>query len=153
MGIIKREGDRKRDDVRIRIREGIRASLSITGVNGNDVETRHIPVILKDISPSGMQFLTHLRFPVSPDYTVGVMIVLGEWQFRLAGNIVWRRMEENQYVYGCFFQPDRHMRAALLRAISWKLADDNPRQEWIHELYHRLQEKPENIGIRMDLRS
>jgi hypothetical protein len=100
-----------------------------------------------------MQFLTHLRFPVSPDYTVGVMIVLGEWQFRLAGNIVWRRREENQYAYGCCFQPDRNMRAALLKAISWKLADNNPRQEWIHELYRRLQEKTANVGIRMDLRS
>jgi hypothetical protein len=144
---------RNRQHMRMRIREGIQVSVFIAGVQGNKLESRGIPVMLKDISPTGLRFQTHLRFPVSGDYTIRFNIKLNEWEFNIYGNVVWRGREENQYMYGSFFQPDPKMRRALIRAISWKLNDHNPHGSRIYEMYTRLSEDKEQLGLMVDLKS
>ncbi|MFC5652851.1 PilZ domain-containing protein [Paenibacillus solisilvae] len=155
MAIANKQAVQHRQHIRIRIREGIQVRLSIVNVHGKDVESRDIPVYLKDISPSGLRFWTHLRFPVSCDYTVRFMITLGEWQFNLAGNIVWRGKDENQYVYGCLFFPDQKLRRALIQAISWKLSEGFPLGKQIPQIYRHLSNNLEHkhIGASMDVRS
>jgi len=142
-----------RQHMRIRIREGIQVSVFIANVQGSILESRGIPVLLKDISPTGLRFQTHLRFPVSGDYTVRFIIKFSDWEFNLCGNVVWRGRDENQYVYGSYFQPDPKMRRALIRAISWKLNECNPLGKRIHELYTRLSENKEKLGLKVDVRS
>lgn len=153
MAIANKQAIQHRQHIRIRIREGIQVRVSISNVQGSNVDSREIPVYLKDISPSGLRFLTYLRFPVSCDYTVRFMITIGEWQFNVAGNIIWRGKEENHYVYGCLFNPDRLIRRALIQAISWKLSEGHPQGKHIHELYRRLSDNLEHLGLSMDMRS
>ena len=135
-------------------REGIQAKVSISNVQGSDVDSREIPVYLDDISPSGLRFLTYLRFPVSSDYTVRFMITFGEWQFNITGTIVWRGKEENQYVYGCLFYPDRtRYEERLYKRFPGNYLTSHPQGKHIHELYRRLSDKLEHLGLTMDLRS
>ena len=54
--------------MRIGLRDGVYAVISICNVFGQEVESRHTPVLLQNMSPTGLQFLTHLRFPVNNNY-------------------------------------------------------------------------------------
>ncbi|GGD75973.1 PilZ domain-containing protein [Paenibacillus nasutitermitis] len=143
----------QRQHMRIRIREGIQVSVFIANVQGSALESKGIPVMLKDISPTGLRFQTHLRFPVSGDYTVRFIIKFSGWEFNLCGNVVWRGRDENQYVYGSCFQPDPEMRRALIRAISLKLDECDPLGKRVHELYTRLSENKEKLGLEIDVKS
>ncbi|MNR48300.1 hypothetical protein D3C85_1675240 [compost metagenome] len=98
-----------------------------------------------------MQFLTHLRFPVNNDYALRAVIALGDWEFSVIGNVKWRRMEENQYKYGCEFIPDRTLRLAIVRALGEKLREMSPREQRIHDLYRRMSEQMEGAGYHLDM--
>ncbi|MBM7567341.1 hypothetical protein JOC55_004303 [Paenibacillus sacheonensis] len=102
------------------------------------VDTKSASVLIQDISPEGMQFLTYLRFPVSQDYRIRINLSFGEWQFSLAGHVNWRRLDENQYLHGCEFTPDPGIRRALSAALKEKLRLMIPEQQRIYELYRRV---------------
>ena len=57
MAIANKQAIQHRQHIRIRIREGIQVKVSISNVKGRNVDSREIPVYLKDISPSGLRFL------------------------------------------------------------------------------------------------
>lgn len=139
-----------RKDVRIRLREGIQAKVSIAHVFDSSVETGHTPVLLNDMSPSGLQFAAHLRFPVSKDYSIRLLVEFAEWQFSLIGHVVWRRREENLYVYGVELLPDRRLQAAIVRALQEKLQRMNPNRDRIHRIYRELTDTHTPLGLRMD---
>lgn len=143
----------KRSYMRIRIRSGAEAAISIIDVLGKSAESSATRVILHDLGPYGMQFQTHLRFPVSSDYAIRAVITLGDWEFSVIGHVKWRRAEENQYVYGCEFIPDRNLSLAIVRALGEKLREMSPRQLRIHDLYRRMSEQVNNVGYHLDMRS
>ncbi|CAH1210887.1 hypothetical protein PAECIP111893_03317 [Paenibacillus plantiphilus] len=138
--------------MRIRIRSGAEASISIIDVLGNSSESSATRVLLHDLGPYGMQFQTHLRFPVSNDYAIRAIITLGDWQFSVIGNVKWRRVEENQYVYGCEFIPDRRLSLAIIHALGEKLREMSPRQLRIHALYRRMSEQIKEVGHHLDMK-
>ncbi|UVI31628.1 PilZ domain-containing protein [Paenibacillus spongiae] len=142
-----------RKDVRIRLRGGIQAKVSIVHVFDSSVETGHTSVLLNDMSPSGLQFAAHLRFPVSRDYTIRVLITFGEWQFSLIGHVVWRRREENLYVYGCELLSDRSLQAAIVQALHQKLQRMSPNRDRIHRIYRELTDVHASLGLRVDAKS
>ena len=143
----------QRDQIRISVRDKVDAAITIHNVFGQDVETGTTPVILEDISLSGMKFQTFLKFPVNKDYTLRVRLTLGEWDFSLLAYVVWRRKEENLFVYGCSFLPDDKLRRALAAAIGEQLRLMNPRNYRIHQLYHRMVSETLNpAAFRMDKR-
>ena len=63
-------------------RDGVYAVISICNVFGQEVESRHTPVLLQNMSPTGLQFLTHLRFPVNNNYTIRLLITFNEWELQ-----------------------------------------------------------------------
>ncbi|MFC4103140.1 PilZ domain-containing protein [Paenibacillus xanthanilyticus] len=141
-----------RNNMRIRLTDGTKAMISIYRVFGNDVQSGEIPVSVHNMSPTGMMFATHLRFPVSDDFAIRIKVKLGDWEFALIGHILWRRKEENQYLYGCAYLPDQKVRLAIVRALNEKLRTQNPQQSRIHDLYQRMTDKDPFVRIRLDAR-
>ncbi|MBO7747791.1 PilZ domain-containing protein [Paenibacillus sp. MWE-103] len=128
----------RRSPVRIRIWNDVKAEIAISDVKGNYVDSKASSALIQDISPTGARLLTHLRFPVNKDYHIRIMITIGEWEFNLTGQIVWRRKDENLYMYGCEFVPDRHIRQALAVALKEKLRLMNPERQRIHLMYQQV---------------
>lgn len=143
----------RRDQVRISVRDKVDAAITICNVFGQHVEAGTTPVLLEDISLSGMKFQTFLKFPVNKNYTLRVRVTLGEWDFSLLAHVLWRRKEENLYVYGCSFLPDNKLRRALAAALQDKLRLMNPTYYRIHQLYQRMVgEAMSPVSYRMDKR-
>lgn len=132
------ENPRRRKQVRIQVRGGVKADVSICTIFGKVIGSAATPILLQDLSPAGLKFLTHLRFPVSKDYSLQVNVAFDEWHFCLNGHIVWRHEEENLYEYGLFFVPDSHVSQAISRALQEKLRLMNPNQSRIHHIYERM---------------
>ncbi len=150
---MKREKEQlQREHVRIGLRDGVNAVISICNVFGQEVESRHTPVLLQNMSPTGLQFLTHLRFPVNNNYTIRLLIAFNEWEFSLLANIVWRRKEENQFVYGCTFYAEPGIRQSIVFALLDKIRLMSPRQLRIHELYRRMSYAKEMGMPKLDVR-
>ncbi|SEO14437.1 PilZ domain-containing protein [Paenibacillus sp. OV219] len=141
-----------REHIRIRLREGAQAEVSICHIQGEGADSASSTVLLHNMSPAGLRFQSHLRFPVSKSYLLQFSITLDEWQFCLLGHVVWRRKEDNYYVYGCTFIPDEEIRKAIMCALLAKLQAMSPRQVRIHELYRRLTYKKESSLNRLDVK-
>ncbi|BBH21823.1 hypothetical protein Back11_31680 [Paenibacillus baekrokdamisoli] len=128
----------RRKQVRIQVRDGVHADVSICTIFGKAIGSGATPVLLQDLSPTGLKFQTHLRFPVSKDYLLQVQVSFDEWQFCLNGSVAWRRREENLYVYGLVFVPDSQIWQALSTALQEKLRLMNPNQHRIHRIYEQM---------------
>lgn len=141
-----------REHIRIRLRDGALAEVSICHVDGEGAASGASKVLLHNMSPSGLRFQSQLRFPVSKSYLLQFSITLDDWQFCLLGHVVWRRKEDNFYVYGCSFIPDEGIRKAIVCALQAKLKAMSPRQARIHELYRRMTYKKEAELNRLDVK-
>ncbi|WP_308638454.1 PilZ domain-containing protein [Paenibacillus silvisoli] len=147
---------KERGHIRIRLRDGVGAEMSICQVQGEPGEPEEMskssPILLQNMSPGGLQFLSHLRLPVSDGYMLQFSITLGEWQFGLLGHVVWRRKEDNHYIYGCELLPDDSIRKSIVCALLAKLQTMSPKQQRIHELYRRMTYRKETSYARLDVR-
>jgi len=144
---------RTRKHIRVRLRTGVRAKVSIMTNSDHSELSREAPILLNDLSPGGIQFMTHLRFPICNQYVLRFLIAFGEWEFSVVGHVVWRRKSENQYVYGCSFEPDSHLSQAIVRALGTELWTMNPQQHRIHELYRQMTGARPLVNKRLDTRS
>ncbi|MCQ6558848.1 PilZ domain-containing protein [Paenibacillus mendelii] len=142
-----------RKHVRIRLRDGVQAKVSIFRVFDRNVDSKDTPILLNNMSPSGLQFAANLRFPVSRDYSIRVLIAFGEWEFSIIGHVVWRRQEENLYVYGCSFLPDHRLQAAIVQALNEKLKKMSPNYDRIHAMYRELSDTHTQVGLKLDAMS
>jgi hypothetical protein len=131
----------------------VKANISIHHIFGVQTDSNDTPVLLQSLSPYGFEFLTHLRFPVSRDYTIRAFIAMGEWQFSILGHIVCRREDENMYAYGCSFLVDGRIRLGIVRALYESMAASNPAARRVHELYRKMTETVEYAGKRSDIRT
>jgi len=141
-----------RKHIRVRLRTGVRAKISIMMNSEHPEPSREAPVILNDLSPGGIQFVTHLRFPICNHYALRFMIAFGEWEFSVIAHVVWRRKSENQYVYGCSFELNSHLKQAIVRALGTELRTMNPQQHRIHELYRQMTEARPLFKKQLDTR-
>ncbi|SDX65988.1 hypothetical protein [Paenibacillus sp. CF384] len=142
-----------REHVRMKLIGGVRAEMSICHIEGYDGDTsKPTPILIQNMSPSGLQVLSHLRLPVNRSYMLQVVVTLGEWQFSLLAHTVWRRLEGNHYIYGCALLPDEGIRKGLLCALLAKLQAMRPKQQRIHELYKRMNYRKESSYARLDVR-
>jgi hypothetical protein len=76
------------------------ARVTIQKVNNHDVKLGSRPIVIKDISLSGMQFLCVLKFPVNED----ILFEINSPLFgALQGYIVWSKKDGESYCYGINF--------------------------------------------------
>jgi len=141
-----------RKHIRIRLRTGVQAKVSVMTNSNHPELSREAPVLLNNLSPGGIQFVTHLRFPICDQYALRFLIAFGEWEFSVVGHVVWRRKSENQFVYGCSFVPDSHLSRAIVRALGTELQTLNPQQHRIHELYRQMTEARPLVKKQLDAR-
>jgi PilZ domain len=125
-------------NARLRFSELPTAKMYIDYVNARAVRTKPRPVLVRDISPEGLQFVTILDLPVNQRYIVGFEFnILGE-RFRFQGHIIRRLAEENLYIYRLKFIMNDPMRYSLIRLLNNLVVHLCPAQNKIHKLYGRI---------------
>jgi len=110
----------------------------IDSVNARAVRTKPRPVLIRDISPEGLQFVTVLNLPVNQRYILGFEFNMLARRLRFQGHIIWRLGEENLYAYGLKFTINEQQRYSLIRLLNDLVVRLCPAQNKIHKLYGRI---------------
>jgi hypothetical protein len=105
---------------RIKPDNPINAEIAIVQVGQKIVKTGIAHVIVIDISPGGLKFISHLNFPADPSVLLEFQIKVMEQAFRLVGYVTYKNnFIENRYEYGiCFFETDESLRNCLRKLFN-----------------------------------
>lgn len=126
----------RRRHVRFRLFPPVTGRLRIEAADGYPVHSKECPVLVVSLSPSGLRFITHLRFPVASNYRLGIELQLLQVQLELKGCIKWRTVDENLYEYGLQLIQSDTEKDLLSKLLHEYLRTVLPRQLRIHRLYN-----------------
>lgn len=94
----------ERNFFRINLFYPLSADMTIIQVKGKKVELGNSDVLIQDIGPGGLRFITNIKFPVRPELLLSFTTVLFKQTVEVKGNIVWsNEIESNLYLYGFEF--------------------------------------------------
>ncbi|CAN7194091.1 EAL domain-containing protein [Rossellomorea sp. LjRoot5] len=96
--------EERREVFRIDFTHSLSADMTIASVNGKQALVGTTEVLVENMGPGGLRFLTHLRLPVSPGITFDFHThILGE-SVSLPGKIVWKQEQKSDFfLYGVQF--------------------------------------------------
>ena len=108
----------RRNYFRIEMPSAIRGDLTVKQIKGKDVQLGQTGVVIENIGPGGLRFLSHMQFPVREDLILGIeFMLLGEVK-TISGNIVWKEEAKNNYQYGLEFILSEKERADLTKLLN-----------------------------------
>lgn len=93
-----------REYFRVELFYPLRAEMTISEIKGKKADLGKTDVLIEDIGPGGIRFMSHIRLPVSPEILLHFTMVLFNQQVDVKGHTVWsRRLKNGLYVYGLKF--------------------------------------------------
>jgi hypothetical protein len=110
----------KRDEAfRFLFGEPISAFFSIAEVKGKSVVTPEGKAKVIDLSPNGMRLNSSLDIPVSSQDQVKIQIrfSLNDSEYRIVGDIVWRKKDFDSFFYGIHFKVDQSVKEELIEEL------------------------------------
>lgn len=97
----------------------LESSLKIMEINGNKVNIGNTSVLVKNMGPGGLCFITNLNLPVDKGLILQFTAYLLGEEIRVHGRPVWaREMEHSLYEYGVEFTFDENKRTELTRVLN-----------------------------------
>lgn len=109
--------------------------VSIKEHRGEQVCTRQKPVLVLNISPTGLCFISDLKFPLHTDYIVDFEAVIFRETIHLEGRIIWRQETDFLNKYGVRFRNSEQVYEFLLRNFNNLTLTLSPDKLKAHELY------------------
>lgn len=110
------EGRRK--FFRINFNNLLESDFTINTIKGKKMNVGNTKILIKDIGPGGICFISNLSLPVKKDIVLKFTMRLIE-EINLSGYIVWsEEIEENLYQYGVEFIIDENERVNLIRILN-----------------------------------
>ncbi|MGI6706731.1 MAG: EAL domain-containing protein [Clostridia bacterium] len=109
----------RRKFYRIQLKQLLEADMTILEIRGEKVDAGHSKILIKDIGPGGLRFMSNLKLPVRRDLVLlFVTELLGE-EIRVFGCPVWAEETLDQiYEYGIDFTFDENERSALIAILN-----------------------------------
>ncbi|MBS4197756.1 EAL domain-containing protein [Lederbergia citri] len=108
----------RRKFFRIELLSPLKANLTLTCIQGREVNLGRTEALIEDIGPGGLRFLSAIHLPVRPDITYKfVMIILGE-KLELYGHITWKKEVKDIFQYGLEFTIDEKERDSLIKILN-----------------------------------
>lgn len=112
-------GPDRRQYFRIPIEVGMLGQLSLYELGGKRVKTGNTEIVIENIGPGGLRFLSTLRFPVKVDFRVKWTIKFDDQYYTYIGRIVWLREQKKGVIrYGAIFEMEDHERAHLIQLLN-----------------------------------
>lgn len=130
--------DASRSHIRLRFTEGVKAELKLISKNGQLLTNSTTTVLLLNLSQNGLCFLSGLQLPIQRNYLVEFRMSISNVQIIVRGYIVWRSMNDNQFVHGVLFECSDSLRSLIIGVMNQELLERQPQQQKIHHLYNRL---------------
>ncbi len=125
MGAIMPDKDRRKF-FRVNFFNLLEANLTILEIGGKTVDVGNTKVLIKNIGPGGLCFISHIRFPIEKDIVLRFTTDLIEKEIVVYGNPIWteeiyqgaEEIYENIYEYGIEFRIDENDREALVQILN-----------------------------------
>lgn len=117
----KPEKDRRKY-FRIDLYNLLESDLTILELGGEDVDVGNTKVLIKNIGPGGLCFISNIKFPVQNDIILKFKTELVKKEIILYGNPVWTRVvsdrEEKIHEYGIQFRITESEREDLIKTLN-----------------------------------
>ncbi|WP_099362533.1 EAL domain-containing protein [Fredinandcohnia onubensis] len=103
---------------RINLLFPLSSQMTLTTILGNQVELGNTEILIEDIGPGGLRFLSTIQLPVRPDITYQFKTkIMGEI-ITLNGHVVWKEEVKGIFQYGLKFSMDETQRDALVKFLN-----------------------------------
>lgn len=109
----------RRKFFRIKLPLPLEAILEVLEIKGRKVNVGNTKVLVKNIGPGGLCFVSDIKFPVRNEMILQFTFQLLEEEIKVRGNIVWSgKTKEDLYEYGVEFTIDENERVDLIRILN-----------------------------------
>lgn len=109
----------KRKFFRIQFRQLLEADATIVEINGKRVDAGNTKILIKDMGPGGIRFVSNFKFPIERDLILQFITQLMDQEIKVYGYPVWREeFDDNLYAYGLEFTLDETERVDLIKILN-----------------------------------
>ncbi|MBB6446898.1 EAL domain-containing protein [Bacillus benzoevorans] len=109
--------DNRRKYYRIDLPQPLSAQMTITSIQEKEVSLGKTGVLIENIGPGGMRFLTAMHLPIRPDIVFQFETAIMEQHFELEGSIAWKNETKEGFQYGLTFIMSEEKRAKLIKVL------------------------------------
>ncbi|MBD8067392.1 EAL domain-containing protein [Bacillus sp. PS06] len=108
----------RRSYYRINLVYPLCSDMALTSIQGKQVQLGKTNVLIEDIGPGGLRFLSTIHLPIRPDVTFEFeTLILGQ-TLKLKGHIVWKDELKGVFQYGLKFSIDEHERDCIVKILN-----------------------------------
>jgi diguanylate cyclase (GGDEF)-like protein/PAS domain S-box-containing protein len=110
---------KRRKFFRVKFYNYLEAWLTILEINSKKVNVGNTKVLIKNIGPGGLCFISNIDLPVRRDIILRVTTELIGEELNVQGCSVWKKIQDdNLYEYGVEFSLDENERTNLIRILN-----------------------------------
>ncbi|MFA7412011.1 MAG: GGDEF domain-containing phosphodiesterase, partial [Tissierellaceae bacterium] len=104
---------------RVKFTQLLEADLTILEIKGKKINVGNTKVLVKDMGPGGLCFISNIRFPVERDMTLQFKTDLIGEEIVVYGHPVWtEQIDSKAHKYGIKFEVDENERMELVRVLN-----------------------------------
>ncbi|WP_067728934.1 EAL domain-containing protein [Oceanobacillus damuensis] len=114
----KTETKGRRKHFRIPLKFPSRAQMTMTSLKGRKMDFKNTEVLIEDIGPGGLKFLSKMHLPVRPDNVYQFNTKIMNHNICLDGKIVWKEELNGVFAYGLNFSIEEKDREHLIKLLN-----------------------------------
>lgn len=97
----------------------LEGDMTILAIDGNNVNLGYTKILIEDIGPGGLAFISNIRFPIKESMILQFKTELIGEEIKVCGHPVWtEELQEDLYEYGIEFVFDENERTVLTRVLN-----------------------------------
>ena len=108
----------RRNFYRIDLLFPLRSNMTLISFKGKQVTLGKTEVLIEDIGPGGLKFLSTIQLPIHPDIIYQFETIIMNQHITLNGHIVWKNEVKDIFQYGVQFLMDENERVRLLKILN-----------------------------------
>ncbi|MFS0862434.1 EAL domain-containing protein [Fredinandcohnia sp. 179-A 10B2 NHS] len=93
------------------------ANMTLISIQGKRVDVGSTEVVIEDIGPGGIKFLSTIQLPIRPDVLFEFETVIMGQVEKVMGNIVWKEESKGIFQYGLEFAIDESSRDCIIKKL------------------------------------
>jgi hypothetical protein len=96
----------------------LEGDMTIREIKGRKVDVGRTKILIKNIGPGGLCFLSNISLPIERDLILQFTTELLEEEIKVFGHLVWTEEYTNYHEYGVEFIVDENERADLVKILN-----------------------------------
>jgi diguanylate cyclase (GGDEF)-like protein/PAS domain S-box-containing protein len=110
--------DEHRKYFRVNLSNPIEAEMTIVRLKNKEIQVGNTRVLLKDIGPGGLSFVSDISLPANIDLALKFTVTILGTKVVLFGNLVWTKALDGQNHYGIKFIVNEDQRCELIKIFN-----------------------------------